>query len=63
MALLEVCGLARSFYGVHALNGVDLDVDAGRITGLRVRPAGLLPARLPRAPMTGDYPESVAKPA
>jgi branched-chain amino acid transport system ATP-binding protein/neutral amino acid transport system ATP-binding protein len=34
MALLEVRGLARSFYGVLALNGVDLDVDAGTITGL-----------------------------
>jgi len=34
MALLEVRALARSFYGVHALNGVDLDVKAGTITGL-----------------------------
>ena len=34
MALLEVRALARSFYGVHALNGVDLDVEAGTITGL-----------------------------
>ncbi len=34
MPLLEVRGLARSFYGVHALNGVDLDVRAGTITGL-----------------------------
>jgi len=34
MALLEIRALARSFYGVHALNGVDLDVDAGTITGL-----------------------------
>ncbi|MCC7047312.1 MAG: ABC transporter ATP-binding protein [Alphaproteobacteria bacterium] len=34
MALLEVRGLKRSFYGVHALNGVDLTVAAGRITGL-----------------------------
>jgi branched-chain amino acid transport system ATP-binding protein/neutral amino acid transport system ATP-binding protein len=34
MALLQVRGLARSFYGVHALNGVDLDVEAGTITGL-----------------------------
>jgi branched-chain amino acid transport system ATP-binding protein len=34
MALLEVRGLARSFYGVHALNGVDLDVAVGTITGL-----------------------------
>ena len=34
MALLEVRALARRFYGVHALNGVDLDVEAGTITGL-----------------------------
>ena len=34
MALLEVAGLTRSFYGVHALNGADLTVEAGRITGL-----------------------------
>src|SRR5262247_1361922 len=34
MALLEVRALSRSFYGVHALNGVDLDVEAGTITGL-----------------------------
>ena len=34
MPLLEVRGLARSFYGVQALSGVDLTVDAGRITGL-----------------------------
>ena len=34
MALLEVRGLGRSFYGVRALDGADLDVVAGRITGL-----------------------------
>jgi len=34
MALLEVRALSRSFYGVHALNGMDLDVEAGTITGL-----------------------------
>ena len=34
MALLEVAGLTRSFYGVHALEGVDLRVEARRITGL-----------------------------
>src|SRR5262249_45324369 len=34
MALLEVIGLERSFYGVHALCGVDLKVEALRITGL-----------------------------
>lgn len=34
MALLEIRGVTRSFYGVHALNGVDLDAEAGRITGL-----------------------------
>ena len=33
-ALLSVRGLRRSFYGVHALNGVDLDVRAGTITAL-----------------------------
>ena len=32
--LLEVRGLTRSFYGVHALNGVDLAVQSGRLTGL-----------------------------
>jgi len=34
MSLLEVRGVTRSFYGVHALNGVDLNVEPGRITGL-----------------------------
>jgi branched-chain amino acid transport system ATP-binding protein/neutral amino acid transport system ATP-binding protein len=34
MPLLEVRGLARSFYGVHALRGADLTVQAGTITGL-----------------------------
>ena len=34
MALLEISGLTRSYYGVHALRGVDLTVQAGRITGL-----------------------------
>ncbi|SHI66461.1 branched-chain amino acid transport system ATP-binding protein [Roseomonas rosea] len=34
MPLLEVRGVTRSFYGVHALNGVELSVEAGRITGL-----------------------------
>jgi ABC-type branched-subunit amino acid transport system ATPase component len=33
-ALLEVTGLRRSFYGVAALNGVDLTVGARSITGL-----------------------------
>jgi branched-chain amino acid transport system ATP-binding protein len=32
--LLEVRGLQRSFYGVRALDGVDLSVEAGTITGL-----------------------------
>jgi ABC-type branched-subunit amino acid transport system ATPase component len=32
--LLEVRGLTRSYYGVHALRGVDLSVEAARITGL-----------------------------
>jgi branched-chain amino acid transport system ATP-binding protein/neutral amino acid transport system ATP-binding protein len=34
VALLEISGLRRSFYGVAALRGVDLAVAAGRITGL-----------------------------
>jgi ABC-type branched-subunit amino acid transport system ATPase component len=33
-ALLSVRGLMRSFYGVHALRGVDFDVAAGTITAL-----------------------------
>jgi len=34
MALLEITGVERNFYGVQALRGVDLAVKAGRITGL-----------------------------
>ena len=34
MSLLEVRGLCRSFFGVHALRSVDLRVEAHRITGL-----------------------------
>jgi branched-chain amino acid transport system ATP-binding protein/neutral amino acid transport system ATP-binding protein len=34
MPLLEIQNLTRSFYGVHALRGVHLNVQAGRITGL-----------------------------
>jgi branched-chain amino acid transport system ATP-binding protein/neutral amino acid transport system ATP-binding protein len=34
MALLEIDGLTRSYYGVHALRGVRMSVQAGRITGL-----------------------------
>ena len=34
MPLLDVRGLARSFYGVQALRGVDLAVRAGTVTGL-----------------------------
>jgi branched-chain amino acid transport system ATP-binding protein/neutral amino acid transport system ATP-binding protein len=34
MALLEVRGLCRGFYGVRALDGVDLDVERRTITGL-----------------------------
>ncbi len=34
MPLLKVHSLTRSYYGVHALRGVDLSVEAGRITGL-----------------------------
>ena len=34
MSLLSVRGLTRSFYGVHALRGVDFDVAPGTITAL-----------------------------
>jgi branched-chain amino acid transport system ATP-binding protein/neutral amino acid transport system ATP-binding protein len=34
VSLLEVRGLARSYYGVHALRSVDLTIEAGRVTGL-----------------------------
>jgi branched-chain amino acid transport system ATP-binding protein/neutral amino acid transport system ATP-binding protein len=34
MALLDITGVERNFYGVQALRGVDLAVEAGRITGL-----------------------------
>ena len=34
MALLEVRNLKRSYYGVQALSGANLTVEAGRITGL-----------------------------
>jgi branched-chain amino acid transport system ATP-binding protein/neutral amino acid transport system ATP-binding protein len=34
MPLLEIRNLTRSYYGVHALRGVDLSVEAGHITGL-----------------------------
>ena len=34
MALLEVSGLTRSFYGVHAVRGADFAVNAGTITAL-----------------------------
>ncbi len=34
MTLLEVRNLRRSFYGVAALRGADLEVEAGTITGL-----------------------------
>ena len=34
MALLEVRGVQVRFGGVMAVNGVDLDVEAGRVTGL-----------------------------
>ena len=34
MALLRIGGLTRSFYGVQALKGLDLEVAAGTITGL-----------------------------
>jgi len=34
MALLEITGVTRSFYGVQALAGVELAVRAGTVTGL-----------------------------
>ena len=34
MPLLDISGVTRTFYGVHALNGVNLKVEPGRITGL-----------------------------
>jgi ABC-type branched-subunit amino acid transport system ATPase component len=34
MSLLTATGVERSFYGVHALQGADLTVEPGRITGL-----------------------------
>src|SRR5262245_30918451 len=34
MALLQLIGVERSFYGVEALSGVDLEVKADAITGL-----------------------------
>ena len=34
MALLEVRGLRRGFYGIQALDGADLDIEPGTITGL-----------------------------
>jgi ABC-type branched-subunit amino acid transport system ATPase component len=34
MALLEITGLARNFGGVVALDGADLEVESGTITGL-----------------------------
>ncbi|MEZ5667187.1 MAG: ABC transporter ATP-binding protein [Alphaproteobacteria bacterium] len=34
MALLQVRGLTRSYYGIRALDGADLDVAEGTITGL-----------------------------
>jgi branched-chain amino acid transport system ATP-binding protein/neutral amino acid transport system ATP-binding protein len=34
VSLLQIQDLTRSYYGVHALRGVNLSVEAGRITGL-----------------------------
>jgi branched-chain amino acid transport system ATP-binding protein/neutral amino acid transport system ATP-binding protein len=34
MPLLQVRAVTRSFYGVHALNGVDIAIESGRLTGL-----------------------------
>ena len=34
MSLLEITGVTKSFGAVHVLNGVDLKIDAGTVTGL-----------------------------
>ena len=32
--VLQVCGLSKDFGGLHALQGLDLDVAAGEIVGV-----------------------------
>jgi branched-chain amino acid transport system ATP-binding protein/neutral amino acid transport system ATP-binding protein len=34
MALLQITDVTRTFYGIHALNGVNLAVEPGRVIGL-----------------------------
>lgn len=51
MRLLDVRGLTRSFYGVHALTGLDLDVEAATITGPARR--SVHPCRSPTAGHSG----------
>ncbi len=34
MSLLEVRGITKSFGGIHALRGVTLDVEEGKILGI-----------------------------
>jgi ABC-type branched-subunit amino acid transport system ATPase component len=77
MALLEVRGLARAYYGIRAIAGLDLDVAAGTITGL-IGPngagkttafnviSGLVPpdrgmVRFGRQDITGLRPEAITR--
>ena len=34
MALLEIRGLSKSFGGLHAINGLDIDVDEGEVVSV-----------------------------
>jgi ABC-type branched-subunit amino acid transport system ATPase component len=44
MTLLEIQGLTRDFGGVRAIDGLDLDVDAGEIVSVSAR---TVPGRRP----------------
>jgi ABC-type multidrug transport system ATPase subunit len=68
MALLEITGLRRSFYGVAALNGVDLSLAPRSITGL-IGPNGAgkttlfncVSGLIPRMPEPSDSMESISR--